>query len=108
MPIPWIPMQPHRPGLEEILVDLLESVALEQMADAYLLNALADKIRAFIGPHLDFPGGATTEDIVAFATQTSASLASMASRQTSLADRMRIIERLEPMLTGRQAEAVKA
>lgn len=55
MSIPKIPEQENRPNLRNVLIDLLESVALEEIAISQLLKAEAEKIHAFVGDDLDFP-----------------------------------------------------
>lgn len=55
MSIPKIPEQEKRPNLKNVLIDLLESIALEEIAISQLLKAEADKIQAFVGDNLDFP-----------------------------------------------------
>ncbi|MEK0317679.1 hypothetical protein [Cohnella sp. 56] len=46
--MPRIPEEPFRPSKEQVVVDLLKSVALEETAIAHLLHAEADKWKAMI------------------------------------------------------------
>ena len=48
MGMPEIPPQHHRPDLYHTIIDLLESIALEETALSHLLNAEAEKIQHFI------------------------------------------------------------
>lgn len=48
MSMPVIPPQPHRPNIYQTTIDLLESIALEEMALSHLLNAEAEKIQKFV------------------------------------------------------------
>lgn len=48
MGMPEIPEGKHRPNLEETVIDLLESIALEEMAMAHILNAEGEKLQAVV------------------------------------------------------------
>lgn len=48
MGMPEIPEGKHRPSLEETIVDLLESIALEEMALAHLMNAEGERMQATV------------------------------------------------------------
>ncbi|QST00597.1 hypothetical protein IMZ31_03205 [Pontibacillus sp. ALD_SL1] len=61
-----MPHQPNRPNKKEVTIDLLESIALEEMALANLLNAEAEKIHAFVGECLDFPSKPHPHEIISF------------------------------------------
>jgi hypothetical protein len=47
--MPEFPPQQHRPDLHHAIIDLLDSIALEEIALSHLLNAEAEKIQKFIG-----------------------------------------------------------
>lgn len=49
MTMPEFPPQHHRPDLYHTIIDLLDSIALEEIALSHLLNAEAEKIQYFIG-----------------------------------------------------------
>ena len=66
MSMPTIPPQPHRPNKKEVVIDLLESIALEEIALSHIMNAEAEKIQAFVGECLDFPSHPDNEDIILF------------------------------------------
>lgn len=46
--MPEFPPQHHRPNLHQTTIDLLDSIALEEMALSHLLNAEAEKIQQFV------------------------------------------------------------
>lgn len=46
MGMPQIPDGKNRPSYSETIVDLLESIALEEMAIAHILNAEGEKLQA--------------------------------------------------------------
>lgn len=66
MSMPQIPDGKHRPCFSDVIIDLLESIALEEMALAHLVNAEADKLQAFVGKDLDFPTCPTNNEINKF------------------------------------------
>ncbi len=66
MSMPTIPKEPHRPNKKEVAIDLLESIALEEIALSHIMNAEAEKIQAFVGKHLDFPTHPKSRDILKF------------------------------------------
>jgi len=66
MSMPSIPKEPHRPDKKEVVIDLLESIALEEIALSHIMNAEAEKIQAFVGECLDFPTCPSNEEILLF------------------------------------------
>lgn len=48
MGMPEIPDGKNRPTLDETIIDLLESIALEEMAIAHILNAEGEKLQEVI------------------------------------------------------------
>jgi len=64
--MPEIPKMSNRPDREETFIDLLESIALEEMALAHLMNAQAEEIQAFVGDDLNFPTNPSNDDILRF------------------------------------------
>ncbi|MEK3787678.1 hypothetical protein [Paenibacillus sp. FSL K6-1230] len=69
MSMPQIPEERFRPSKEEVVIDLLKSIAMEETAISHILNAEAEKIQAFVGKNLDFPGCPTTKEIIRFNAQ---------------------------------------
>ncbi|MFD2639493.1 hypothetical protein [Piscibacillus salipiscarius] len=66
MSMPTIPPEPHRPDKNDVVIDLLESIALEEIALANLMKAEAEKMKAFVGDCCDFPSDPTNEEIIKF------------------------------------------
>ena len=48
MGMPQIPDGTNRPNSEEVIIDLLESIALEEMAISHILNAEGEKLQAVV------------------------------------------------------------
>lgn len=48
MGMPQIPEGTHRPSWQETVIDLLESIALEEMAIAHLMNAEGEKAQEVV------------------------------------------------------------
>ncbi|MGO4374605.1 hypothetical protein AB4Z21_28395, partial [Paenibacillus sp. MCAF20] len=48
MSMPTIPDEPFRPSKEQVVIDLLKSIALEETSIAHLLNAEAEKVQALV------------------------------------------------------------
>lgn len=66
MGMPQIPEEKFRPNLKEVFIDLVESIALEEMSLSHILNAEAEKIQVFIGEKLNFPFCSSSIDIIKF------------------------------------------
>ncbi|WP_202908613.1 hypothetical protein [Halalkalibacillus sediminis] len=66
MSMPSIPPEPYRPNRKEVIVDLLESIALEEISLSHLMKAEAEKIQAFVGECKDFPTDPSSEEIIQF------------------------------------------
>lgn len=66
MSMPTIPPEPHRPNRKEVTIDLLESIALEEIALSHLINAESEKVQAFVGKHLNFPTCPSNKEIIKF------------------------------------------
>lgn len=64
--LPKFPKNDKRPSIEESIIDLLESIAQEELALAKILSSEARKIDAFVGNDLDFPTKPTNNDILNF------------------------------------------
>lgn len=48
MSMPRIPEEPFRPGKEQVVIDLLKSIAMEETSLAHLLNAEAEKVQVIV------------------------------------------------------------
>ena len=66
MGIPTLPKQRHRPNFDETMIDLMESIAKEELALSHLIASESNKIKAFVGTELDFPTCPTTTEILNF------------------------------------------
>lgn len=66
MSMPEIPKNKHRPSIEETIIDLLESIALEEISLSHLINAEAENLQAFVGEDLDYPTDPSNSDILRF------------------------------------------
>ncbi len=66
MSMPEIPKGKYRPTIDETIIDLLESIALEEIALSHLINAEAENLQAFVGKDLDFPTNPSNSDILRF------------------------------------------
>lgn len=64
MSMPTIPEENFRPTFSEAVIDLFESIALEEIALSHLINAEAEKVQAFVGKRMDFPTRPTNLQIV--------------------------------------------
>lgn len=92
----------YRPG-KDIMKDLLESVALEELAIAHLINAEAEKIQAFTGHYGGFPTAPTNRQINEFQEQVARILEALAEKQKVL---VRTLE-LGKQLLDDEAEGIK-
>jgi hypothetical protein len=50
--------------LQNVLINLIDSVAREENALAHLIKAEADKVQAFVGKHCDFPTHPSNNEII--------------------------------------------
>ncbi|OEF97786.1 hypothetical protein [Desulfuribacillus alkaliarsenatis] len=66
MSMPQIPESKYRPTYEETIIDLLESIALEEISLSHLMNAEAEKIQAFVGKSANFPMCSSYQEIITF------------------------------------------
>lgn len=71
MSMPEIPENCHRPDLSEAFIDLLESIALEEIALSHLLNAEAERIQAIVGEKQNFPTNPSNNEIIYFSKTSS-------------------------------------
>lgn len=66
MSMPQIPENFQRPEFDEVIIDLLQSIALEEISLSRILNAEAERIQAFLGKNKDFPTHPTNCEIAQF------------------------------------------
>ncbi|WP_227874397.1 hypothetical protein [Tumebacillus algifaecis] len=64
--MPQIPKELHRPCMEEVVIDLLKSIAMEETALSHILLAESEKTKAFVGKDHHFPNCHTQEEIIQF------------------------------------------
>lgn len=69
MSMPTIPQEPYRPTRDEVIIDLLKSIAMEETALANLVDAEACKVRAFVGWYKDLPFQPSVGQVIAFTAQ---------------------------------------
>lgn len=69
MSMPTIPEERYRPTHDEVVIDLLKSIAMEETALAHLIEAEANKVRAFVGPGRNFPLNPSVPQIIKFNAQ---------------------------------------
>ncbi len=48
MGMPQVPKRDHLPSIEEVVIQILESVALEELAMAHIINAEGEKMQALV------------------------------------------------------------
>ncbi|GHH96902.1 hypothetical protein [Neobacillus kokaensis] len=60
------PEEPQRPDSHDVMVDFMNSIAMEEIAISHLLNAEAKKMQAFVGKELDFPTNPSNVEIFQF------------------------------------------
>ena len=66
MSMPQIPENSYRPDFDEVIIDLLEAIALEEISLSHILNAEGERIQAFLGKNKDFPTHPTNSEIAEF------------------------------------------
>jgi hypothetical protein len=71
MNISKIPEKNNKQNVKCTIIDLLESIALEEIAISNLLNSEALKIKAFVGEKLDFPFCTNIRKVIDFSKLTS-------------------------------------
>lgn len=81
MGMPEIPEAKHRPNLKNTVIDLLESIALEEIALSHIVNSEAEKIQAFIGKKGNFPFCSSGSDIIKFNKTTNQMMDTIAMKE---------------------------
>ncbi|WP_270407375.1 hypothetical protein [Paenibacillus timonensis] len=84
MTIPKYPDQSSNKSYREVIKDILESAALEELAIAHLINAEAEKIQAFTGHYGGFPTSPTNKQINEFQGQVGRILEALSEKQKTL------------------------
>lgn len=85
MSLPKFPEFTSTRSRKQIVNDILESVALEELAIAHLINAEAEKIQAFTGPYGGFPTAPTNKQINEFQSHVARILEALTEKQRTLA-----------------------
>ncbi len=94
MSVSKISEQKDRPDLKNVLIDLLESIALEEMAISHLLNAESEKIKAFVGNNLDFPFCKNVSKIIEFCRTTNEFIDKLVMKQWLLQNKLNKVQEL--------------
>jgi len=66
MSMPKYPERLNPPSRRQLTNDLIESLALEELAIAHFINAEAEKVQAFTGPYGGFPTAPSNKQIIEF------------------------------------------
>ncbi|ANB61370.1 hypothetical protein [Anoxybacteroides amylolyticum] len=102
MSMPEIPKMTHRPDKKEVIIDLLESIALEEVALSHILNAEAEKIQAFVGKCLDFPTKPNNHEILTFNKSVQSLLETVVMKEWLLLKKLEdVLEFLPPLHHGK-------
>ena len=95
MSMPRIPKAKHRPTLEETIIDLLESIALEEISLSHLMNAEAEKVQAFIGKDADFPFCSNYKEIITFNQSVNQLMDTMVMKEWLLLKKLEHVRKIE-------------
>ncbi|WP_240666752.1 hypothetical protein [Longirhabdus pacifica] len=93
--MPSIPESKFRPSFKEVIVDLLESIALEENALSHIMNAEAEKIQAFVGKDLDFPSNPSIKEIIVFNQAVDSLLHTVVMKEWLLLRKLENVMRIE-------------
>lgn len=100
MGMPQIPEGKFRPTRNEVIIDLFESIALEEIALSHIINAESEKIQAFVGEDIDFPTGPSNREIINFSRTVNQFLETVIMKEWLLLKKleniMRIDEEIDP------------
>jgi len=94
MSMPKYPPQTSPPSRKQLVNDILESIALEELAVAHLINAEAEKIQAFTGPYGGFPTSPTNKQINEFQSYVARILEALTEKQKILTRTMEMAKEL--------------
>lgn len=98
MSMPKIPEKDWSITLPESIIQIIKSVALEEIALAHLIDAEADKIKAFVGRNFNFPTHPSSKEVVQF-NQTVSQL-----METILMKEWLLLKKLETALRLKEKE----
>ncbi len=79
---------------KELVRDILEAIAIEELAIAHLINAQAEKIQSFTGPYGGFPTSPTNKQIIEFQCCVARIIESLADKQKMLIKKMELSKEL--------------
>ena len=94
MSMPKYPERMNPPTRKQLINDILESVALEELAIAHLINAEAEKVQAFTGPYGGFPTSPSNKQIIEFQSYVARILEALTEKQKLLSRTMEMAKEL--------------
>lgn len=94
MSMPKYPDRVNPPTRKQLVNDLLESIALEELAIAHFINAEAEIVQAFTGPYGGFPTSPTNKHITEFQGQVARILDAITEKQKLLSKTMELAKEL--------------
>lgn len=103
MTMPKYPNDGKDRNYSDIMKDILQSAALEELAIAHLINAEAEKIQAFTGHYGGFPTSPTNKQINEFQENVARILEALSQKQQIL---VRTIELSKELLEDHMEEEI--
>jgi|GEM_PF-2058064 len=104
MSMPQIPEGKNRPSLKNTIIDLLESIALEEMALSHLVNAEAEKIQALTSNSVKYQNTANSNDILKFNQQSNQMIETIVMKEWLLLKKLDKITQLDFLQKDKQFE----
>lgn len=104
MGMPQIPENKHRPDLNCTIIDLMESIALEEISLSHLLNAEAEKIQAFVGEKLEFPFCTRVKEVIDFSKLTNDFMEKIIMKQWLLLNKLNKITEMNHHLYNEEKQ----
>ncbi len=104
MSMPQIPEGKNRPSLKNTIIDLLESIALEEMALSHLVNAEAEKIQALTSNSVKYQNTANSNDILKFNQQSNQMIETIVMKEWLLLKKLDKITQLDFLQKDKQVE----
>src|SRR5690625_5206970 len=98
MSMPTIPEERYRPTKEQVVIDLLKSIAMEETALAHLIKAESKKVKAFVGSDKHFPLCRSAKEIIEFNSQVFKLLDVIVMKEWLLLRKLRDVAELAPWL----------